>query len=305
MILTKIVFFISPLLAVRAPGLWKIYGSNDGITWDYLPNASNITTRVTESNYSTGSYTQTVANSGISYLYYGLVVNQIAGNNYYLDFGEWQLFGVEKISCQADWNSTIINKPDLTLYATTTNLNGLSTNSILSINNLNTTSTTLLGLVNSHTTSISNLNTTSTTIFTNLNSLSTNSILSISNLNTTSTTLFTSLSNKQDIYTAQRQYPSRVFDSSTSETTTTFLGKTVYTASFTLNNNGSTYDYGTYTCYYNSNYGNPLNTYNVINNNTTDRGVWAEIIMQVMGFIQGLLLTILFLIILVIGLLLN
>ena len=123
MILTKIVFFISPLLAVRAPGLWKIYGSNDGITWDYLPNASNITTRVTESNYSTGSYTQTVANSGISYLYYGLVVNQIAGNNYYLDFGEWQLFGVEKISCQADWNSTIINKPDLTGYATITNLN--------------------------------------------------------------------------------------------------------------------------------------------------------------------------------------
>ena len=90
---------------------------------------------------------------------------------------------------QSDYNSTVINKPDLSVYGTTTNLNNLSTNSILSINNLNATSTTLLGLVNGHTTSINNINATSTTLFTNLNNLSTNSILSINNLNATSTTL--------------------------------------------------------------------------------------------------------------------
>ena len=45
---------------------------------------------------------------------------------------------------QSDWNNTIINKPDLTVYGTTSNLNSLSTNSILSINNLNATSTTIL-----------------------------------------------------------------------------------------------------------------------------------------------------------------
>ena len=54
------------------------------------------------------------------------------------------------------------------VFALTTNVNNLSTNSTLSINNLNNTSTT---------------------IFTNLNSLSTNSTLSINNLNNTSTTL--------------------------------------------------------------------------------------------------------------------
>ncbi len=70
---------------------------------------------------------------------------------------------------QSDWLTTIINKPDLTVYATNTNLNSLSTNSIFSINNINTTSTT---------------------IFNNLTSLSTNSILSINNLNATSTTIF-------------------------------------------------------------------------------------------------------------------
>ena len=55
----------------------------------------------------------------------------------------------------------------------TTNLNSLSTNSML--------------LINGHTTSTSNLNSTSTTIFNNLNSISTYSYLNISNLQSTST----------------------------------------------------------------------------------------------------------------------
>ena len=73
---------------------------------------------------------------------------------------------------QTDWLTTVSNRPDLTVYATNTNLNSLSTNSALSINNLITTSNT---------------------IFTNLNSYSTSSSLSISNLNSTSTTIFTNL----------------------------------------------------------------------------------------------------------------
>ena len=44
--------------------------------------------------------------------------------------------------------NAITNKPDLTGYATNTNLNSLSTNSILSINNLNATSTSLLNKTN-------------------------------------------------------------------------------------------------------------------------------------------------------------
>ena len=69
----------------------------------------------------------------------------------------------------ADYNSTVINTPNLSVYATNTNLNSLSSNATLSINNLNTTSTTILG---------------------NLNTLSTNSTLSINNSNATSTTIF-------------------------------------------------------------------------------------------------------------------
>ena len=109
-VLTNMVFYRSSSLATRSPGLWKIYGSNDGTTWDYLPNASNDTTRLTTANYSSGSYTKNVASSAIiiSYLYYGLVVNQLSGNDSYLDFGEWQIFGVEKKSAQADWQTTII-----------------------------------------------------------------------------------------------------------------------------------------------------------------------------------------------------
>ena len=48
------------------------------------------------------------------------------------------------------------------VFALTTNVNSLSTNSTLSINNLNTTSTTLLVLINGHTTQLSNINSTFT-----------------------------------------------------------------------------------------------------------------------------------------------
>jgi hypothetical protein len=42
-------------------------------------------------------------------------------------FTEFQLFGKENNNFQSDWNSTIINKPDLLVYATTTNFNNAST----------------------------------------------------------------------------------------------------------------------------------------------------------------------------------
>ena len=69
--------------------------------------------------------------------------------------------------------NSITNKPDLTVYATNTNLNSLSTNSILSINNLSTSSIlSINNLSTSSILSINNLTTTSNTIFNNLNNLS-------------------------------------------------------------------------------------------------------------------------------------
>ena len=64
--------------------------------------------------------------------------------------------------------NAILNKPDISIYATTTSISNLniSTSTLFNnynttstlISNLNTTSTSLLGFINSHTTSISNLN---------------------------------------------------------------------------------------------------------------------------------------------------
>ncbi len=61
-----------------------------------------------------------------------------------LQFTEFQLFGKEpNNNFQADWNSTVINKPDLTIYATNTKLNNISSSSTLSINNINSSISTL------------------------------------------------------------------------------------------------------------------------------------------------------------------
>jgi len=58
---------------------------------------------------------------------------------------------------QSDNNSRVINTPNLSRYASNTNLNSLSrpmsTNSILSINNLNAASTTIFNHLNSLSTS--------------------------------------------------------------------------------------------------------------------------------------------------------
>ncbi len=137
-----------------------------------------------------------------------------------------------------DWNSTVINKPDLSVYATNTNLNNISTNSKLSINN--------------HTTSISNLNTTSTTIFNNLNSLSSYSYLNINNISKFSalniSNLTISSNNKQDTYTPERQYPPKLYDTIDAATTSiTYNGFTAYKLNFTLNSTGITYGIGDYT----------------------------------------------------------
>ena len=85
----------------------------------------------------------------------------------------WFIVGNGSALTALNYNS-IINSPDLSVYATNTNVNNLSSNTTLSING--------------HTTQLSNLNSTSTTIFNNLNSLSGqsffyNNYTNLSNLN--------------------------------------------------------------------------------------------------------------------------
>ena len=108
--LTKYNFYIRSTAPNRAPGLWKIYGSNDGTTWEELINASNLYTVAT---YTNGVYSKTNINNLKQYLYYGLTVYKLVGSDTVLNFSEWQIFGIEKTSSQADWNTTIVNKPYL------------------------------------------------------------------------------------------------------------------------------------------------------------------------------------------------
>ena len=123
---------------VRSPALWKMYGSNDGMNWEEIIDASNSTTKLTTTDYINVSskYTKILNNPSKSYSYIGMCINGIV-SGFELQFVELQLFGIENNNFQSDWNSTIINKPDLTVYATNTNLNSISSSSTLSINNLN------------------------------------------------------------------------------------------------------------------------------------------------------------------------
>jgi hypothetical protein len=111
------------------PGIWKIYGSNDGSTWENINDASNTATKINSTYYSTnGLFTKSNINSSKNYLYFGLVVKELSTTNTdVLNFYSWQIYGVENISAQSDWNTTIIHKPDLSIYVTTTNANALNT----------------------------------------------------------------------------------------------------------------------------------------------------------------------------------
>ena len=164
-ILTKFKFFHRTSFVSQAPSLWRCYGSNDGVNFTEITEAFNdvIANALVASSYNINKMYEKVLNDTFKtfYQYIGFTFNKTVSNQY-LCFCELQLFGKENNNFQSDWNSTIINKPDLSVYATNTNLNNAST------------------LIN-------NLNSTSTTTFNNLNSLSTNSILNINNLNSTST----------------------------------------------------------------------------------------------------------------------
>jgi hypothetical protein len=75
----------------RAPGNYKIYGSNDGIYWNELLNKKLII-----SNYSNLEFEESILTSG-TYCYFGLVVNRLIGKETYLNFDEWYIYGKEEM----------------------------------------------------------------------------------------------------------------------------------------------------------------------------------------------------------------
>ena len=122
-ILTKFNFYarLTNDLIVRAPSLWRCYGSNDGITFTEITEASN-TNALTTNSYTNGLYTKSF-NNLISYIYIGFVFSKIIGGDALastLNFSELQLFGKEQLILPVYISSNVFNST-LTNYSTTGN----------------------------------------------------------------------------------------------------------------------------------------------------------------------------------------
>ena len=88
--LTRYSFKARPGLLSRSPGNFKIYGSNDEITWVELTTGTNI-------SYVNDSYETNLSTSN-HYTSFGLVVNKLVGGNGHasgLNFDEWFIYGKE------------------------------------------------------------------------------------------------------------------------------------------------------------------------------------------------------------------
>jgi hypothetical protein len=132
-ILTKFAFQARTGLIDRSPGEFKVYGSNDGINWIEIKEASQMT-RLKASDYVNGYYSKSF-NNLISYIYIGFTINKIVGgtaNSNMINFYELQLFGREKLNTlnPATWYK--FDKNFLTIDSsgnkTLTNINNVSTN---------------------------------------------------------------------------------------------------------------------------------------------------------------------------------
>ncbi len=133
-ILTRFRFYRRNDIIDRSPGFWKCYGSNDGVNWTEITEASHIPPSLSIATYTTtndGSsyyYQKIVSNLDIPYLYIGWVVNQLAGTNVLancINFSELQIFGKDDIS---NSYSNVWNKSNTKIFNTLGNIGIGTTN---------------------------------------------------------------------------------------------------------------------------------------------------------------------------------
>lgn len=76
--------------ADRAPGKYKIYGSNDDKNWDVLVNK-------TATIYYTNGYFEESITTYESYKYFAIVCNELYGSGDMLNLDEWYIYGSEQL----------------------------------------------------------------------------------------------------------------------------------------------------------------------------------------------------------------
>ena len=129
-VLSRFRFYNRTACQSRAPGSWKCYGSNDGINFTEITEASNYQTSLTINNYALGYYEQLISSLfDIPYLYIGWVFNKLVGSDTMLNFNELQIFGKDDISNSYSKALTLLsdnrliynNISTITTYLTTAN----------------------------------------------------------------------------------------------------------------------------------------------------------------------------------------
>ena len=97
--ITRYIIIALPNYVHRSPALWKIYGSNDGINWEEIIQASNSINKLTLLDYTNNnkSYSKILNTPSKIYNHIGMCINAII-SNMELNFSEFQIFGIEKNS---------------------------------------------------------------------------------------------------------------------------------------------------------------------------------------------------------------
>ena len=86
----------------KAPGKYKIYGSNGGLNWTVLVHKTSKITYNLQKSESNDYYEENV-DINQPYQHFALVVNELSGGSNVLNFDEWYIYGKEYLYDEPDY----------------------------------------------------------------------------------------------------------------------------------------------------------------------------------------------------------
>jgi hypothetical protein len=89
-LMTRCLFVTRSGLAGRAPTIFKIYGSNDGVNWVVIHSQTSAIT------YN-GNRATFLAQAQTAYSYFALLVIQIGNSEAWVNLANWQIYGLEQV----------------------------------------------------------------------------------------------------------------------------------------------------------------------------------------------------------------